>query len=914
MTFRALKWLLSMLVLFPAASFGGLHPATVAPSNLPWPGGVIPYVIDPALSAPMRQTYLDGFREWELAANVHFIPRTSEGRYILFKYAPGGPNLVSGSNPVTVEINLLTRGQICHETGHALGLEHEHQRANRDTFITVLYGNVVPGNNSAFDVLPGSVQFGGYDFESVMHYGRNVYGISSGVDTIQVKAGYEKYQRRLSNHTLSPVDRAHLASLYGAPAVPLSPVVTTTADAGPGSLRAAIYYVQDHPGTTVTFNIPTSDPGYSGGVFNILPTGAMPTLAGNGLVIDATTQPGYAGKPLMFLKGSSLLAEAGELPGLLFYGANNTVRGIGVRQYPWCGMVMLYPDATGNRIAGCSLGLDGAGTASAPNAYHGAMIAEGAHDNFIGGTGVSDRNFISGNTRYGVWISGATTTGNTVLGNHIGTNVSGTGAVPNIKSGIIVTDGASNNTIGGDSAAAGNVVSGNAEYGIWISGNGTAGNKLYGNRLGTSAGGSSAVENAVAGIIVTDQASGNQIGGASPGQGNVLSGNGTVGLYMVGEGTSGNLVYGNCIGTDATGMSPVPNGFAGVYLLGGCSGNYLGNGPGTGNLISGNPGVGVFVAGAATTGNFIRNNRIGPDTAGGATLPRQGGGIWFLGGAQSGSVGGATAGAANIIAGNDGAGISVYDSGTAGHTFQRNSIFDNGGGSVFLSDGTNHDQAAPEVVMPVLTTGTNLTVNLAASPSMAYTIEFYCGATGSDSGRNYIGTTTLTTNGSGSGSLNLTLPAIVKKGWWVCATATSQVTGDTSGYSLPAEVVSPDMDSDGMPDAYESVTPGLNVANGADANLDFDGDGFTNLQEFYAGTNPNGFASRLIATCVPGAGSCEVSFPSVAGRSYRLEGSETLSGAWEILAINVAGTGGTVNVTVPAPTGVSRKFFRIGPM
>ena len=100
----------------------------------------------------------------------------------------------------------------------------------------------------------------------------------------------------MGNFCLSPGDRAALAYLYGPPAVPLTNVVTTTADVGPGSLRAAIYYATDHPGTTIRFNIPTSDPGYSNGVFNIHLTGMLPPLVTDGTVIDGSTQPGFAGQ------------------------------------------------------------------------------------------------------------------------------------------------------------------------------------------------------------------------------------------------------------------------------------------------------------------------------------------------------------------------------------------------------------------------------------------------------------------------------------------------------------------------------------------------------------------------------------------------------------------------------------------
>lgn len=174
------------LTVFAAA---GLH----LPGTVPWPGGVVPYEFDGALTVDQRQAYLDGLREYELAANVRFVERVAEPQWVHFKYVANGPNEVSpGYSPQFVSIGLLMRGQICHEMGHSFGLEHEHQRANRDDFITVHYGYIDPFYHAPFNILPTGIQFGGYDFESVMHYGRNVLANAPNVDTITTDAGYEK--------------------------------------------------------------------------------------------------------------------------------------------------------------------------------------------------------------------------------------------------------------------------------------------------------------------------------------------------------------------------------------------------------------------------------------------------------------------------------------------------------------------------------------------------------------------------------------------------------------------------------------------------------------------------------------------------------------------------------------------------
>lgn len=957
----ALCWTL----LQPLAS-AGLYPASVSPGNVPWLGGVIPYAFDPTLSAEQKETYLDGLREYELAGNITFIPRTPETQYVLFKYSPTGPNLVSGSNPQVVEINLLTRGQICHEMGHSLGLEHEHQRADRNDFIQVNYGNVVPGNNSIFDVLPTAVPFGTYDFESVMHYGRDVLSTQPGaLDTITVKPGHEKYQRRLSNAALSPGDRALVAHLYGPPAVPSSAVVTTTADGGTGSLRAAIYQASDHPGTTVTFNIPQTDPGYADGVFTIRPTGYLPPLVINGTIIDGSTQPGYAGKPLVFLNGSKLLTEAGSVPGLLFYESNCTVRALGFQEFPWSGIAMIYPDATGNRVAGCSCGVSSSGNVAAANDYQGIHISDGAHDNTIGGTSASDRNVISGNAQYGIWVSGSGTTRNTILGNYIGTNHDGTSAVANGLGGVILTDGTHHNTIGGGVNSSRNVISGNTDAGIWITGEGVDSNSVVNNRIGTDASGfaalpntfvgmyviagasdnrisnnvlsgntgeglrltgagttgnlvirnaagldaslKKALPNGFAGVTVFGGATGNIIGGTNSNDRNVLSGNGTVGLAIGDIGTSGNIVHGNSIGMDTAGNLAIPNGFAGVYLTNGATANHLGDGPGTGNLISGNTTVGVLVADPGTSGNVISNNCIGP-TATGGTLAAQWEGVRLSNGSRDNLVGGTTPGAANIISSNQGYGVVLYDLGTNGQTISRNSISGNGWQGISLGNGTNRGLQKPVLQTAVLGIGTTVTGTFGGAPDKSFTIEFFA----SPGARDFVGQATVVTNAGGTGTFNVTLASVVAAGRELVATLTEKSTGDTSELSTPRVVTTTDGDSDGMPDSYEAATPGLSATHAGDAALDNDGDGTTNLQEFVAGTNPNEGASRLSSTGSISGADFLLAFSSVKERFYQVERADAPGGPWSKVALHVEGTGGIVNVTVPLRGGEARKFYRVG--
>ena len=74
--------LMSAAFLLPAANFY----AGTSPANVPWPGGIVPYEFTNTLTAAQTNTYLDGLREWELAANVSFVPHTNQTHWILFTY------------------------------------------------------------------------------------------------------------------------------------------------------------------------------------------------------------------------------------------------------------------------------------------------------------------------------------------------------------------------------------------------------------------------------------------------------------------------------------------------------------------------------------------------------------------------------------------------------------------------------------------------------------------------------------------------------------------------------------------------------------------------------------------------------------------------------------------------------------
>ncbi|HEX8248317.1 MAG TPA: hypothetical protein VF599_09110 [Pyrinomonadaceae bacterium] len=207
---------------------------------------------------------------------------------------------------------------------------------------------------------------------------------------------------------------------------------------------------------------------------------------------------------------------------------------------------------------------------------------------------------------------------NVIQKNFIGTNSNGTAAVPNTRFGIALANGANNNLIGGATASAGNVISGNGINGINIQIGAQTGaiapyeNKIQGNFIGTDAGGSNAIPNLQSGILlqgaVTTLIGG--FGGDIPLARNIISANGLVGVSLSGA-ASQNRISGNYIGTKADGASALGNTRAGIFVGTGAFNNIIGGTePNSGNVVAFNGSQGIALANNAGSGNLIDPNRI----------------------------------------------------------------------------------------------------------------------------------------------------------------------------------------------------------------------------------------------------------------------------------------------------------------
>ncbi len=178
-----------------------------------WPNGVVTYEFDANVTAISRTMTLQAMSDWEAISSVWFTQCATNpcsGAFIHIQASNANNSAIgrTGGRQVVNLVSWNSRYIIAHELGHALGLEHEQSRNDRSTYIQVNYNNVCQATDAAclggfcfdnngmridcdfnFDVAPNSWRYGGYDFDSVMHYGRADFS-RNGNDTVTVLAPF----------------------------------------------------------------------------------------------------------------------------------------------------------------------------------------------------------------------------------------------------------------------------------------------------------------------------------------------------------------------------------------------------------------------------------------------------------------------------------------------------------------------------------------------------------------------------------------------------------------------------------------------------------------------------------------------------------------------------------------------------
>ena len=569
-------------------------------------------------------------------------------------------------------------------------------------------------------------------------------------------------------------------------------VVTNTNATGTGSLHEAILNANANVGVTdtITFNVG------GGGPQTILVDPAGLPLITDSVILDATTQPGYSGTPLITLDGSATPASSG-INGITLRANNSTVKGFIVINFADEGIEMDGSTGFGdnNIIQNNWVGIDAAGNAVG-NAEHGIMISDNATGNQIGGTGPNEGNVTAGNGLSGIIIN-ENSDNNIVEGNIIGIKPDGTTPAGNGTHGILIQLASDGNRIGGTTAGAGNIVAGNTQDGIFIDGTTDAtyttiptGTVIQGNWIGTTGNGSTGVGNGNTGINV--EGANTIIGGTGVNDGNVITNNDNEGINVAGTGATGTFIQGNIIGLDPDGSTKSGNGDVGIALLSGADDTTIGGTTAAARNVISNNVEGIEIN---SNNNVIQGNYIGTDAGGSLNCGNHSDdGVEIKNGATGNLIGGEVAGAGNIIAFNALNGVNVVNG--SNNAIVRNSIHSNtllginlGTAGVTVNDVGDGDGGANNLQnFPVLTSaetnGSQITITgtLNSLASTSFRIEFYSNSTadgtGYGEGQTLIGVHDVTTDGFGNASFSPIISANVAAGSAISATVSRLDIGD----------------------------------------------------------------------------------------------------------------------------------------
>jgi hypothetical protein len=595
---------------------------------------------------------------------------------------------------------------------------------------------------------------------------------------------------------------------------------------------------------TINFNIPSAQ----GPIYNISLSSALPAITSR-VILNGYSQPGASrntngpgltDNAVLNVEIDGTNAGSGA-NGLVITAGGSTIQGLvianfGTQSSGTGGNGIVLKTAGSNLVAGNFIGTNSAGTAGTSIAGDDVLIESGSSGNTVGGLATGARNVLvnnnAGGSSLGASVDVEGTSGNLVVGNFLGTDATGTKSLAGgtDSMGILIAAGATNNTVGGITAAARNLISGNKGTGIQIGTSNdvsaTSGNVVAGNYVGTD----------VTGLLPLGNGSGsnptgdgvdligalsinNTIGGSVAAAGNLIAGNAYDGIYL--DSANNDTLEFNLIGADAAKNftnASVGNTEYGIELDNAAqitvAKNLVVNNRTGGiglfwaqtahDLISNNEiilndGNGILFCSCGDGGSAIYGNLIGTDSSGTVNLGNKGDGIDI--GTANNTIGGLAAGLANVIAFNTKAGVGLEQLNTdTGNTLSANSIYSNqtlgidlGGSGIPLKNNAAGSQVGPNHLLnyPVLTSAsassvsTTITGSLMGPAGQTFTIQFFANTAGDPSsygqGQTYVGFTTVKTDTSGNANFAFVTPSNIG-GQLLSATATDPG-GDTSEFA-----------------------------------------------------------------------------------------------------------------------------------
>lgn len=442
--------------------------------------------------------------------------------------------------------------------------------------------------------------------------------------------------------------------------------VTTLADSGAGSLRAAIAAVNTagtadtivfknlgagtiHAASTLpTLAVSGTSFQFQGTTTAITIDGSGAGASGNGLIIGA-------GVNTIGLSGIVLTIQNFAENGLSFAGGstNTTIDGLSLRLNGYNGIQFNGGTYTGTVVRNTQI---------SDNGRAGIVTAAAAPGLTIGGTLANQGNNIYGNGTHGIELAAGNYTTATIVGNRI---------VDNDQCGIAAAGGIAGLTIGGTTSTASNTIAINNASGIQLGPGSYAGSTILGNTIALNQ--AAGITFAVAGGTAT----GLVIGGTAAGAGNDISNNATAGIVVAAGTYTDTVIQGNDItGNVQAGVSLAPAAAGTVSNL-----SIGGTAAGAGNDINSNDVFGLLVGPGTYTGSVVQGNRIQTNGSHGVSLAPAAGTL-------AGLVIGGSAAAANTITGNAGDGVNAAAGTYTSTTVGSNTISSNTGAGVRLAPGS----------------------------------------------------------------------------------------------------------------------------------------------------------------------------------------------------------------------------------